>query len=138
MENKSPISYQIGDYYLIKDPNHKAQKYIGKINSIESDQVILTKYIFPEDTKEGRKNYMGFSEILLTDEKTSYKFSKNETQEEKVIVTDLSDYIKRKFIKKEDQTNTKIFFLRQKYTNSCELIPNLPKICYCQEIFNCQ
>lgn len=136
MENKSPISYHIGDYYLIKDPNLKAKKYIGKINSIESDQVILTKYIFPEDTKEGRKEYMGFFEILLTDEKTSYKFSKNETQEKKVIVTDLSDYIKRKFIKREDQTNTQIFFLRQKYTNSCELIPDLPKICYCQKIFN--
>ena len=139
MQNKPTISYQIGDYYQIKDQNLKAQKYIGKIcsiKSIESNEAILIKYIFPEDTKEGRKDYMSFYEILLTDEKILYKFSKNKVKETKVAVTDISDFIRRKYIKKEDQSITQIYFLRQKYSKNGELLPELPKICYCQKIFN--
>ena len=136
MKNNSTI-LQLGDCYLIKDTNLKTKKFIGKIISIGPNGVTLIKYIFPEDTKEGRKDYMSFYEILLTDQEILYEFSKNKEQETKVIVTNLPNYIKR-INQKEEQSQSvnQIYFQRQKYFKNGDLEPTLQPICYCQKYFN--
>lgn len=127
------ISYHRDDFYLIQDPNYKAGQFIGKIKTIGLNEVILSIYIFPEDTKEGKKPHMSLYEIFLTKDEMKYKFKGNELQ---VTVTDLQNYIQKKYIQKEDLFTRKLYFQRQKYLDNGQFIPNLQRICYCQEYFN--
>ena len=134
MQNNLMINYQIGDFFLIFDPNYKAEKYIGKVNSISPDGLAtLNIYIFPEDTQEGRKPYMSFYEIFLTKDEMTHQFNGKETQ---VNVTDLESYIKRKYEQKEDISVRQLYFSRQIYLQNGKLEPELDKICYCQKYFN--
>ena len=89
------ISYHRDDFYEINDKRFKAGKYIGKIKTIKPNEVSLIIYIFPEDTKEGRKQHMSQYEIFLTNYEILYKFVGEESL---VSVTDLPNYIKRKFV----------------------------------------
>lgn len=127
------ISYHKDDYYLINDQHYKAGKFIGKIKSIGPKEVNLSIYIFPEDTKEGRKPHMSLYEVFLTNNEMFYKFSGQEVQ---ISVTDLPNYIKKKYILKENLTNLKLYFQRQIYFDNGQLEPSLQKMCYCQEYFN--
>ena len=134
MQNNAIIDYHKDDYYMISDPSFKAERFIGKVNSINIDGVVtLNIYIFPEDTKEGRQMYMSYYEIFLTKNEMAYQFSGNEIQ---VNVTDLPNFIKRKYIQKEDLSIRQLYFQRQKYLENGKFEPTLEKICYCQQYFN--
>ena len=134
MKNNAIIDFHKDDYYMISDPSFKAERFIGKVNSINIDGVVtLNIYIFPEDTKEGRQMYMSYYEIFLTKNEMAYQFSGNEIQ---VNVTDLPNFIKRKYIQKEDLSVRQLYFQRQKYLENGKFEPTLEKICYCQQYFN--
>ena len=133
MQKSQIISYSRDNCYLIKDQSYKAGQFIGRIDSIGLNEVNLIIYIFPEDTKEGRKQHMSNSEIFLTNNKMKYKFSGNETQ---IIVTNLSNYINKKYIKKQNLSFHQLYFHRQKYLEDGSFEPILQKICYCQQYFN--
>ena len=134
MQTNTMINYHIDDYYLIIDPSYNAEKFIGRVNSIGQNGIVtLNIYIFPEDTNEGRKQHMSYYEIFLTKNEMSYKLSGNETQ---VNVTDLPNFIKRKYIQKEDLSVRQLYFQRQKYLENGQFEPALEKICYCQQYFN--
>ena len=72
-------------------------------------------------------------EIFLTNYEILYKFIGEESQ---VSVTDLPNYIKRKYIQKENLSSRKLYFQRQVYLENGQFSPNLQKICYCQKFFN--
>ena len=127
------ISYHIDDFYEIIDKRFKAGKYIGKIKTIKPNEVSLIIYLFPEDTKEGRKQHMSLYEIFLTNCEILYKFIGEESQ---VSVTDLPNYITRKYIQKENLSSLKLYFQRQIYLENGQFVPSLQKICYCQKFFN--
>ena len=127
------ISYHRDDFYEINDKRFKAGKYIGKIKTIKPNEVSLIIYLFPEDTKEGRKQHMSQYEIFLTNCEILYKFIGEESL---VSVTDLPNYIKRKFIQKENLSSRKLYFQRQIYLENGQFSPSLQKICYCQKYFN--
>ena len=134
MQTNTMINYHIDDYYLIMDPNYNAEKFIGRINSIGQNGIVtLNIYIFPEDTNEGRKQHMSYYEIFLTKNEMSYQLSGNETQ---VNVTDLPNFIKRKYIQKEDLSVRQLYFQRQKYLENGQFEPALERICYCHQYFN--
>ena len=133
MQKSLIISYNRDDFYLIKDQSYKAGHFIGKIKSLGPNEVNLIIYIFPEDTKEGRKKHMSKSEVFLTDNKLSYKFTGDEKQ---VMVTDFNNYINKKYIKKEDTSFLSLYFYRQKYLENDSFEPSLQKICYCKEYLN--
>ena len=133
MQKSRIISYNRDDFYLIKDQSYKAGHFIGKIKSLDPNEVNLIIYIFPEDTKEGRKQYMSKSEVFLTDNILSYKFTGDETQ---VMVTDFNNYINKKYIKKEDASFLSLYFYRQKYLENGSFEPGLQKICYCKQYLN--
>ena len=127
------ISYHRDDFYEINDKRFKAGKYIGKIKTIKPNEVSLIIYLFPEDTKEGRKQHMSQYEIFLTNYEILYKFIGEESL---VSVTDLPNYIKRKYIQKENLSSRKLYFQRQIYLENGQFLPSLQKICYCQKYFN--
>ena len=127
------ISYHKDDFFLINDKNYNAGKFIGKIKSIGQKEVTLNIYIFPEDTKEGRKQHMSVYEVFLTNNEMFYKFNGQEVQ---VSVTDLPNYVKKRFILKENLSSRKLYFQRQIYLDNGQFEPSLQKICYCQEYFN--
>ena len=130
MQPVKKSKYNVGEYYLIKDSNYKSDQFIGKIKVIGSDEVTLNIYIFPADTKEGRKDHNGQFEVFATDDEMRYKFS---GKEYKVEVTSLADYVNRKYVQKD--CFGPLYFQRQKYINN-NLEPPLTKTCYCQKIFN--
>ena len=72
-------------------------------------------------------------EIFLTNYEIIYKFTGEESQ---VSVTDLPNYIKRKYIQKENLSSPKLYFQRQIYLENGQFVPSLQKICYCQKYFN--
>lgn len=134
MQTNTMINYHIDDYYLIYDPSYNAEKFIGRVNSIGQNGIVtLNIYIFPEDTNEGRKQHMSYYEIFLTKNEMSYQLSGNETQ---VNVTDLPNFIKRKYIQKEDLSIRQLYFYRQQYLENGQFEPSLEKICYCKQYFN--
>ena len=134
MESNSIIDFHRDDFYLIKDPSFNAEKFIGKVNTISPDGIVtLNIYIFPEDTKEGRQQHMSYYEIFLTKNEMAYQFSGNETQ---VNVTDLPNFIKRKYVQNEDLSIRQLYFQRQKYLENGKFEPYLEKICYCHQYFN--
>ena len=122
------ISYHKDDYFLINDQHYNAGKFIGKIKSIGQKEVTMNIYIFPEDTKEGRKQHMSLYEVFLTNNEIIYKFNGQETQ---ISVTDLPNYIKKKYILKENLSSRKLYFQRQIYLDNGQFEPSLQKICYC-------
>ena len=130
MQSLRKNKYNVGEYYLIKDSNYKSDQFIGKIKVIGLDEVTLNIYIFPADTIEGRKDHNGQFEVFETDDEMRYKFT---GKEYKVEVTTLEDYVNRKYVQKD--CFHPLYFKRQKYINN-NLIPPLPKTCYCQSIFN--
>ena len=134
MQNDSGIDFHRDDFYLIKDPSFNAEKFIGKVNTVSPDGIVtLNIYIFPEDTREGRQNHMSYYEIFLTKNEMAYQFSGNE---KKVNVTDLPNFIKRKYIQNEDMSIHQLYFQRQKYLENGQFEPSLERICYCHQYFN--
>ena len=134
MQESKIISYNRDDFYLIKTPTLKKGEFIGRIKSIEPSQVIMSVYIFPEDTRDGRKEYMSLYEVFYTKTEIKYKFT---GEEKKVFVLELEDYIKRKYIILEKENEDKFYFRRQSYDEkSNSFYPYLQKTCYCQKYFN--
>ena len=125
-----------GEYFLIQNNNYKANKFIGEIlDKKEKNLYLLNVYIFPEDTKDGRQNYMSQFEVFLTPSELLYSFGNK--NEEKVEVTTIEEYIKRKYIFNE-KVKYPLYFKRQIYCPEKNIFkPDiLPLTCYCQEIFN--
>ena len=134
MQGDKIIDVHKDDFYLIKDSTFNAEKFIGKVNSLKPNGIaILNIYIFPEDTKNGRQTHNSFLEIFLTEKEIAYQFEGEETQ---VSVTNLENFIRRKFILKENLSNRQLYFQRQKYFENGEFEPPLEKICYCHQYFN--
>ena len=134
MQESKIISYTRDEYYLIKDSSYKRGEFIGKIKSIGPVQVILSVYIFPEDTKDGRKEHMSSFEVFFTKKEIPYKFIGNEIQ---VIVLELEEYIKRKYILNDKVNENVLYFRRQNYDEkNNSFYPYLQKTCYCQKYFN--
>ena len=134
MQESKIISYNRDDFYLIKDSSFKKGEYIGKIKSITPSEVIMNIYIFPEDLKDGRKEYMSLYEVFHTKKEIPHKFTGDE---KKVKVVDLEEYIKIKYILSEKSWEDKLYFKRQNYDEkNNSFYPYLTKICYCQKYFN--
>ena len=134
MQESKIISYTRDEYYLIKDSSYKRGEFIGKIKAIGPVQVILSVYIFPEDTKDGRKEHMSSFEVFFTKKEIPYKFIGNEIQ---VIVLELEEYIKRKYILNDKVNENVLYFRRQNYDEkNNSFYPYLQKTCYCQKYFN--
>ena len=134
MQEGKIISYARDDFFLIKSSSFKRGEFIGKVKSIESSHVLMTIYIFPEDTKDGRKEYMSSYEVFYTKNEIQYQFKGNEKQ---VFVLELEDYIKRKYILNEKENEDKLYFRRQSYDEkNNSFYPYLQKTCYCQKYFN--
>ena len=134
MQGDKIIDVHKDDFYLIKDSTFNAEKFIGRVSSLNPNGIaLLNVYIFPEDTQNGRKTYNSFLEIFLTEKEIAYQFEGEETQ---VSVTNLENFIKRKFIQKENLSNRQLYFQRQKYLDNGEFEPPLEKICYCHQYFN--
>ena len=134
MQESKIISYNRDDFYLIKNATLKKGQFIGRIKSIEPTQVIMSVYIFPEDTRDGRKEYMSLYEVFYTKNEIKYQFN---GEEKKVFVLELEDYIKRKYIILEKENEDKFYFRRQSYDEkSNSFYPYLQKTCYCQKYFN--
>ena len=134
MQESKIISYNRDNFYLIKDSSLKKGGFIGKVKSLGLTDVTLSIYIFPEDTKDGRKEYMSEYEVFYTKKEMQYKFNGNEKQ---VKVVDLEEYIKIKYILNEKSDENKLFFRRQTYDEKKNsFYPYLQKICYCQKYFN--
>ena len=85
------MDYKEGEFYLILDEkNYKSNKFIGEIkNKVGNNSYLLYTYIFPEDTKDGRQNYMSLFEVFLTPTQTLYKF---EGIEQKVEVVSIEEF----------------------------------------------
>ena len=134
MQGDIIIDVHKDDFYLIKDPSFNAEKFIGKVNSLSPDGIVtLNVYIFPEDTKEGRQPHHSYYEIFLTENEMAYQFIGEETQ---VNVTNLSNFIKRKYVLNEDLSIRQLYFQRQKYLENGIYEPSLEKVCYCHQYFN--
>ena len=134
MQESKIISYNRDDFYLIKDTSFKRGEYIGKIKSISPSDVVMSIYIFPEDTKDGRKEYMSEYEVFFAKKEFPYKFTGNE---KKIKVVDLEEYIKIKYVLNEKIAEDKLYFRRQNYDEkNNSFYPYLQKICYCQKYFN--
>ena len=134
MQEGKIISYARDDFFLIKSSALKRGEFIGKVKSIESSHVLMTIYIFPEDTKDGRKEHMSSYEVFYTKNEIQYQFKGNEKQ---VFVLELEDYIKRKYILNEKENEDKLYFRRQSYDEkNNSFYPYLQKTCYCQKYFN--
>ena len=134
MQESKIISYNRDDFYLIKNATLRKGQFIGRIKSIEPTQVIMSVYIFPEDTRDGRKEYMSSYEVFYTKNEIKYQFN---GQEKKVFVLELEDYIKRKYIILEKENEDKFYFRRQSYDEkNNSFYPYLQKTCYCQKYFN--
>ena len=134
MKESKIISYSRNDFYLIKDASFKKGEYIGKIKSISPSDVIMSIYIFPEDTKDGRKEYMSLYEVYYTKREIPYKFVGDERQ---VKVVELEEYIQRKYVVPEKDLEDKLYFRRQNYDEkNNSFYPYLTKMCYCQKYFN--
>ena len=134
MKESKIISYSRNDFYLIKDASFKKGEYIGKIKSISPSDVIMSIYIFPEDTKDGRKEYMSLYEVYYTKREIPYKFVGDERQ---VKVVELEEYIQRKYVVPEKELEDKLYFRRQNYDEkNNSFYPYLTKMCYCQKYFN--
>ena len=131
MQESKIISYNRDDFYLIKNATLRKGQFIGRIKSIEPTQVIMSVYIFPEDTRDGRKEYMSSYEVFYTKNEIKYQFN---GQEKKVFVLELEDYIKRKYIILEKENEDKFYFRRQSYDEkNNSFYPYLQKTCYCQK-----
>ena len=134
MQESKIISYNRDDFFLIKTSQLKKGEYIGRIKSIEPTQVLMSVYIFPEDTRDGRKEYMSSYEVFYTKNEIIYQFKGGE---KKVFVLELEDYIKRKYIILDKENEDKFYFRRQSYDEkSNSFYPYLQKTCYCQKYFN--
>ena len=134
MQGSKIISYSKDDFYLIKNSTFKKGEFIGKVKTIETSCANLSVFIFPEDTKDGRKGYMSTYEVFYTKNEIKYTFTGNE---KKVFVLDFEEYIKKKYILKEKFTEDNIYFKRQNYDEkSNSFYPYLQKTCYCQKYFN--
>ena len=127
------MDYKPGEFLLIKDETYNYKLFIGEIIKKVDDQYLLYVYIFPEDTIYGRQPYMSSKEVILT---TKQKLSfLDGTKEEKVEVVSLEQYINRKYINKDEKYE--LYYKRLNYTSNNILVPvELPRICYCQQIFN--
>ena len=112
MQGSKIISYSKDDFYLIKNSTFKKGEFIGKVKTIETSCANLSVFIFPEDTKDGRKEYMSTYEVFYTKNEIKYTFTGNE---KKVFVLDFEEYIKKKYILKEKFTEDNIYFKRQNY-----------------------
>ena len=134
------MDYCKGDFYLIEDHNYKSNKYIGEIirdKNKEKNIYLINIYIFPEDTKDGRQQYMSQFEVFLNPTQQLYEFT--DIKEQKVLVVSLEDYILLKYNMDQSQKNMyPLYFYRQSYSleNNIFLPETLPRICYCHEIFN--
>ena len=108
MQGSKIISYSKDDFYLIKNSTFKKGEFIGKVKTIETSCANLSVFIFPEDTKDGRKEYMSTYEVFYTKNEIKYTFTGNE---KKVFVLDFEEYIKKKYILKEKFTEDNIAFI---------------------------
>ena len=130
------MDYKEGEFYIILDEkNYKSNKFIGEIKKkVGNNSYLLYTYIFPEDTKDGRQNYMSSYEVFLTPTQTLYKF---EGFELKVEVVSIEEYINRKYLNSE-HLQYPLYYNRQQYClKSNKFDPEiLPLVCYCQQIFN--
>ena len=129
------MSHKEGEFYLIKDQNYKAKKYIGEIlKKLENDFYLLNIYIFPEDTYFGRLPHNSYYEVFLTSDLFLYKF---DTETEKVEVISLEEYINRKYVNNE-KLQYPLYFKRQSYSRQNNVFDpkKLSSVCYCQQIFN--
>ena len=134
MKESKIISYNKDDYFLIKDASFKKGQYIGRIKSITPQEVIMAIYIFPEDTKDGKKEHMSEYEVFYTKREIPYKFVGDEKQ---VKVVELEAYIQTKYVLLDKSCEDKLYFRRQTYDEkSNTFYPYLTKICYCQKYFN--
>ena len=127
------MSLEKGGFYIIKDSEYKANKFIGEIVKESGDNNFrLRKYIFPEDTIDGRQPYMSVNEVFLTPSEIFVKF--NEKWDIKVEVVSLENYVNR--TKENFQKN--LYFYRQTYVieNNIFNPKQLPLICFCRQIFN--
>ena len=129
------MDYKIGEFVLIKDDNYIAKKFIGEIQSKVKNDYRIYVYNFPEDTIDGRKPYMSSNEVFLTTTQALYYLSG--IDEQKVEVVQMDEYINKKYINNE-KLKLPLYFYRQTYIiEENKFIPEiLPRICYCQEIFN--
>ena len=134
MKESKIISYNRDDFYLIKDFSFKKGEYIGKIKSITPSEVIVNIYLFPEDLKDGRKDYMSLYEVFHTKKEIPHNFTGDE---KKVKVVDLEEYIKTKYVLNDRSSDDKLYFKRQNYDEkNNSFYPYLTKMCYCQKYFN--
>ena len=135
-----------GDFILI-DNISKNYRFIGEIigiiNNNKEYSLLLLKYIFPEETKDGRKSYMSNFEIFLTGEQIKYDVNKNEKDFiTKVKVVSLDEYINKKYINPDfespESAECPLYFKRQNYSPEKNIYDpaELPTFCFCNQIFN--
>jgi hypothetical protein len=135
------MDYCNGDFYLIEDHKYKANKFIGEIIREGKDKekhiYLIYIYIFPEDTKDSRQQYMSQFEVFLNPVQQFYEFTG--IKEQKVSVVSLEDYILLKYNMGQSQKKIyPLYFYRQIYSLEKNIFSpeKLPLICYCREIFN--
>ena len=135
-----------GDFILI-DNIIKNYRFIGEvigiINNNKEYLLLLFKYLFPDDTKDGRKSYMSNFEVFLTGEQIKYNVNKNEKDSiSKVKVVSLDEYINKKYINPDfespESAECPLYFKRQNYSPEKNIYDpaELPFICFCNQIFN--
>ena len=137
------MNFVKGDFLLI-DNIPKNYRFIGEvIEIINKEELILLKYIFPEDTKDGRQSYMSNFEVFLTGELIKYDIFENEEDFiTKVKVVSLEEYINKKYLNPDFEspksTECPLYFKRQLYSPEKNIFEpaELPSICFCNQIFN--